>query len=120
MTYEGRSMDGRDAIIRAAERLFGERGINAVSMREIAVAAGHRNNSAVGYHFGSREGLVEAIFRYRMGRIDERRRAILVMLDGSGRGDDLRSLVEATVFPLSEPLRHDDGTSWSARFLRQV
>jgi hypothetical protein len=32
----------------------------------------------------------------------------------------VRELVEATVFPLSESLGHDDGASWYARFLRQV
>jgi AcrR family transcriptional regulator len=110
----------REAMIRAAERLFAERGINAVSLREVAAAAGQRNNSAVRYHFGSRDGLVDAVFEYRMARIDERRRAMLVALDAAGRGDDLRGLLEAVVYPLSESLGHDDGTSWYARFLRQI
>jgi len=112
--------DSREAIILAAERLFAERGINGVSLREVAAEAGQRNNSAVAYHFTSREGLVEAIFRYRMARIDERRRALLVALDASGRGDDLDGLMEAVVHPLAESLGHDDGVSWYARFLRQV
>ena len=112
--------DSREAIILAAERLFAERGINGVSLREVAAEAGQRNNSAVAYHFTSREGLVEAVFRYRMARIDERRRALLVALDASGRGDDLDALVEAVVLPLAESLGHDDGVSWYARFLRQV
>ncbi len=110
----------RETIVRTAERLFGERGINAVSLREVAAAAGQRNNSAVRYHFGSRDGLVDAIFRYRMARIDERRRAMIVALDATGQGQDVRGLVEAMIYPLSESLGHDDGTSWYARFLRQV
>ena len=107
-------------MVTAAERLFGERGINAVSLREVAAAAGQRNNSAVSYHFGSRDGLVDAVFHQRMARIDERRRAMIVALDAAGRGDDLRSLLEAVVYPLSEALGHEDGVSWYARFLRQV
>ena len=107
-------------MVRAAERLFAERGIAAVSLREVAAEAGQRNNSAVTYHFGSREGLVDAIFRFRMGRIDERRRAMLSVLDASGRRDDPRGLIEALVFPLSESIGHEDGVSWYARFLRQV
>jgi AcrR family transcriptional regulator len=113
-------MPAPESIVFAAERLFGERGINAVSLREVAVAAGQRNNSAVSYHFGSRNGLVDAVFRHRMARIDERRRAMIVALDAAGRGDDLRGLLEAVVYPLSEALGHEDGVSWYARFLRQV
>jgi AcrR family transcriptional regulator len=112
--------DSRELMIRAAERLFAERGITAVSLREVATAAGQRNNSAVRYHFGSREGLVDAVFHFRMSRIDERRRAMLSELGATGRGDDLRALLEALVFPLSESIGHDDGVSWYARFLRQV
>ncbi len=88
-----------------------------MSLREIAAAAGQRNNSAVAYQFGSREGLVEAVFEYRMSRIDERRRA---MLAAAGPEPDLRTLIEAFVFPLAESLGYDDGVSWYARFLRQV
>src|ERR1700722_6912858 len=104
--------DAREAMIRAAERLFAERGIPAVSLREVAAEAGQRNNSAVTYHFGSREGLVDAIFRFRMARIDERRRAMLTALDATGRRDDPRALIEALVFPLSESIGHEDGVSW--------
>ena len=104
-------------MIRTAERLFGERGIAAVSLREVAAAAGHANNSAVRYHFGSREGLVDAIFTYRMGRIDERRRAILA---AAGDDPDVRTLLQAFIFPVAESLGHEDGVSWYARFLRQV
>jgi AcrR family transcriptional regulator len=107
----------REALVDAAERLFGENGINAVSLREVAEAAGQRNNSVVRYQFGSRQGLVDAIFAHRMGRIDERRRAMLV---AAGPNPEMRQLIEAFVFPLVESIGHDDGISWYARFLRQV
>ncbi len=104
-------------MVRAAERLFGEQGIGAVSLRQVAAAAGQRNNSAVSYQFGSRQGLVDAIFAYRMGRIDERRRA---MLAAAGPRPGVRALLEAFVYPLAESIGHDEGTSWYLRFLRQV
>lgn len=104
-------------MVLAAERLFGDRGISAVSLREIAGAAGQRNNSAVAYQFGSRDGLVHAVFEYRMSRIDERRRAMLV---AAGDDPDLRTLLEAFIFPLAESLGYHEGVSWYARFLRQV
>ena len=47
----------RELIIVAAERLIAERGVD-VPLRDIAAAAGQRNNSAVQYHFGSRDGLI--------------------------------------------------------------
>lgn len=109
--------EARESLIRAGERLFGERGIAAVSLREVASAAGQGNNSSVRYHFGSRDGLVDAIFTYRMERIDERRRAMLAQAGGSA---DLRRLLEAFVFPFAESIGHDDGVSWYARFVRQV
>src|SRR5689334_23357020 len=98
--------DARLRLITAGEQLFAERGIGAVSLREVGTAAGQRNNSAVQYHFGSKLGLIEAILELRMATIDARRQAMLAELDAAdgadGRGDDLRALVEALVRPLAE------------------
>jgi AcrR family transcriptional regulator len=115
-----RTARAREAMLLAAERLFGERGIDAVSLREVGAAAGQRNNSAAQYHFGSREGLVDAIFVRRMGAIDAQRRALLAELDATGSGDDRHALLEAVLVPLAEELGHADGVSWYARFLQQV
>ncbi|HET9077088.1 MAG TPA: helix-turn-helix domain-containing protein [Acidimicrobiales bacterium] len=103
--------------MKVAERLLGERGIGAVSLREIAAAAGQRNNSAVAYQFGSRQGLIEAVFEYRMARNDERRRAMLAAMPPQ---PGTRDLLEAFFLPMAESIGHDDGVSWHARFLRQV
>ncbi|MFI5041145.1 MAG: TetR/AcrR family transcriptional regulator [Acidimicrobiales bacterium] len=110
----------RERMILTAERLFAERGIDGVSLREIGVAAGQRNNSAAQYHFGSRYGLVRAILEFRMAQVDERRLALLAQFDAAGRSGDLRALVEAYVTPLAEMVGSDDGTSWYARFLAQL
>ena len=42
----------RTQLMRAAERLFAERGIEVVSLREINRAAAQRNATALQYHFG--------------------------------------------------------------------
>ena len=55
------SEETRAQLISAGERLFAERGIEVVSMREITRAAGQRNATALQYHFGDRRGLVRAI-----------------------------------------------------------
>ena len=48
-------------LLREAERLFARRGLYQVTVREITEAAGQRNVSALNYHFGSREGVLDAI-----------------------------------------------------------
>ncbi len=111
----------RQAMIVAAERLFAERGIAAVSLREIGAAAGQRNNSAAQYHFGSKAGLVEAIFALRMAAINERRLAALAELDTGARRDaPVRELVEAYVRPLAESFGDTPGERWYLRFLARV
>jgi AcrR family transcriptional regulator len=102
----------------AAERLFAERGIDAVSLREVGAAAGQRNNSAAQYHFGSKAGLVDAIFEHRMRPINERRLALIADLDRDGRSHDLRALVEAFVEPFAEEVAN--GRTHYARFVAQV
>ena len=54
----GGGVDTREKFLLTAERLFGERGINGVSLREISRAVGQRNPSALQYHFGSRDALL--------------------------------------------------------------
>jgi AcrR family transcriptional regulator len=108
-----------ERMILVAERLFAERGIGAVSLREIGAEAGQRNNSAAQYHFGSKQGLVDAIVEYRMGPINARRLALLAALDATGRGDDLRGLVEALVEPFAEH-GATTGVTWYARFIERA
>ena len=48
-------------LILAAEAEFARAGIQGASLRRINALAGQRNTSAVRYHFGSREGLLEAL-----------------------------------------------------------
>ena len=64
-------------LLLTAERLFAQRGCEGVSLREIAQAAGSRNNNAVQYHFGSREGLMAAIHVCRVGDMEAMREAML-------------------------------------------
>src|SRR3546814_20288324 len=63
-----------EALISAAERLFAERGSEAVSLREINTAAGSTNASAIQYHFGGRRGLVKAVLAKHEVDIERRDR----------------------------------------------
>jgi len=80
----------KEQIVLAAEGLFAEHGIEGVSLRQIGAAAGNGNNSAVQYHFGTKERLVLAVFEYRLPRLRERRDLLLA----ERRPDDLRAWVE--------------------------
>ncbi|MCT7376130.1 CerR family C-terminal domain-containing protein [Chelativorans salis] len=53
----------REALIRAGLRLFGEKGFEAASTRELAAAAG-ANIGSIAYHFGGKEGLHGACADY--------------------------------------------------------
>lgn len=116
---EPRGSATRHQILVAAERLVGERGIAALSLREAAGTAGARNNSAAQYHFGTKDGLIDAIFELRMGTINEERLARLDAADADGRGDDVAALVEALVVPLVEAMGEAPQSSWYGRFLAE-
>ncbi|MBX3202958.1 MAG: TetR/AcrR family transcriptional regulator, partial [Labilithrix sp.] len=102
------SGDTRVSLLRAAEKLFAARGVDAVSLREVSVAAGQANNSAVAYHFGSREGLVDAILERHSTPIQARYDAQSELLERQG-GSSLRTLVEVLVLPIVGKLDDPDG-----------
>src|ERR1700709_1181173 len=103
-------------LMETAERLFAERGVHGVSLREIGAEAGQRNTGAVRYHYGTKEQLVSAVFEYRMVRINERRLAILARLEREGRALEMRGLAEAFLVPLAEMLGEPGRPSWYLRF----
>lgn len=60
----------RDRLIAAAVSLYGSRSIDAVSFREIGTAAGQKNPNALQYHFGDRDGLLQAVLDTHTARIE--------------------------------------------------
>ena len=103
-----------EQLILAAERLFAEQGIDGVSLRKIGAEAGNANNSAVRYHFGSKQGLLRAILEYRLPGLNRRRQ----LLAAQARPDDLRSCVEAYLLPIVEEAEAED--SYYLTFLVQL
>ena len=110
----------REALILAGERLFGEHGIDGVSLRQINTEAGQRNASAAHYHFGSKEALINAVWEYRMERVNRRRLEMLTRMEAEDTQDDLRALVAAIVLPIIEEIQNSDGGSHYIRFMAQV
>lgn len=103
--------DVAEALVRAAERLFAEKGSDAVSLREINAAAGATNASAVQYHFGDRRGLVRAVLARHEVEVEERRHAMLDVYE-QGTDPDARGLAAALVEPLAAELACDGGLGY--------
>ena len=96
-----------ERILQAAERLFSQRGIDGVSLREITSAAGV-NSASVHYHFGSKNAVLEALFALRAGPIVGRREEMLAQLklDRYGRPvleDVLRAFLQPALDLLNTP-----------------
>jgi AcrR family transcriptional regulator len=99
----------REALLRQAERLFARRGLYQVQVREIVQAAGQRNVSALNYHFGSREGVVEAILARHGEPTDVARGELLAVV---GRDAPTRDLVAALVVPYTAHLETPEGRDY--------
>src|SRR5436305_9294854 len=99
----------KEQILLAAERLIAEHGVDGVSMRQIGAAVGSGNNSAVLYHFGSKEKLVQAIFEYRLPRLRERR----ALLIAERQPANLRGWLECQIYAVLEQSELDDSTYMS-------
>lgn len=65
----------RDALLEAARQVLHDRGYAALSTREVAAAAGVPL-SQIHYHFGSKQGLVLALFEYLDAQLLERQQAL--------------------------------------------
>lgn len=108
----------KHALLCATERLYVESG-PSVSLREIAQAAGQRNNSAVNYHFGSREGIESAVLRYRTVAMEQVRAALLAGLEPQGDRASLTDLVRVLVDPMTT-VPYEQGSTHYARFIELV
>lgn len=66
----------KDRILGAAEELFAQFGFTGTSLRQVTSRA-DVNIAAVNYHFGSKENLVNEVFRRRMDEMTAQRLAAL-------------------------------------------
>lgn len=93
------AVDPRQTILEAAERLCGEHGLEAVSVRDIAAEAGV-NLSAINYYFGSRINLLVTILQTRGAEIEQARNELLVQA-AQRDPPELREIVRAVMTPLA-------------------
>jgi AcrR family transcriptional regulator len=105
---------GKQALLDAAAVLMDERGVDNVTIQDISQASGHRNRSAVRYHFGSRDAVVRAVVMRTMDAIDAERNVLLDHLETTGAPLTPRSAIEVIIAPLARQLRTPEGR----RYLR--
>ncbi|MES2707748.1 MAG: TetR/AcrR family transcriptional regulator [Verrucomicrobiota bacterium] len=100
--------DTRGALLDAAERLFAENGLEGASVREITKAA-KANLGAVNYHFGTKDGLILAVFSRRLKPINERRIAMLDTLEAKAGSQPLP--LESVLNVFLRPMIEQQGSS---------
>jgi AcrR family transcriptional regulator len=88
----------RTRILDAAEELFMQHGFEATSMRLLTSKA-EANLAAVNYHFGSKDALIEAVFRRRLDPMNASRVAELDRLekDAGGRALSPEEIIRAFI-----------------------
>lgn len=104
---ENASQDTRERILDAAEALIIERGFAATSLRAIADRA-RVNLAATNYHFGSKMGLLAAVFHRSVEPINAERLRRIKLLEDSKRSLTIQEILEALFMPLVEDSGHNN------------
>ena len=104
----------RTRILDAAEELFMLQGFGGTSMRLLTAKAGV-NLAAVNYHFGSKDALIEAVFRRRLDPMNVARIAALEALEAGGT-PDADAIIRAFVGPSLRMM--EDAKGGSRNFIR--
>ncbi|WP_418316544.1 TetR/AcrR family transcriptional regulator [Piscinibacter sakaiensis] len=109
-----------ERILQAAERLFSERGIGDVSLREITTAAGV-NSAAAHYHFGSKDAVLEELFTRRAEPIARQREQMLGALKLNRQGTpQLEDVLRAFLKPALDLLKTPEGVAFTRLRARMV
>jgi len=89
-------LETRTRILDAAEELFMQHGFEGTSMRSLTAKA-QVNLAAVNYHFGSKDALIEAVFRRRLDPMNAERIAALERLEDLSAESIIRAFVRPSL-----------------------
>jgi len=106
----------RDRILKAAERLFAERGYESTSVRTI-VAKARVNQAAINYHFAGKDGLYREVLRAAFRALTEHQLAHAQETSALPREQALSEFVRHQLRPLlarDELSRHIRIFNWEA------
>lgn len=105
----------KDRILSAAEELFAQHGFSGTSLRQVTGRA-DVNIAAVNYHFGSKENLVNEVFRRRMDEMSAQRLEALKAALNEHPGE-LEPILAAFIEPALAVARQGQG---GAAFVRVI
>lgn len=88
----------RDRILEVAERMFAEHGMEGVGLRAITTEA-KVNLASIAYHFGSKDGLLEALFAQRAAPIAQERLRLLDECLADSKSPALEDILDAFLRP---------------------
>src|SRR5262245_14002501 len=96
-------IDTKQKILDTAERLFGEQGYAATSLRQV-IGEAEVNIAAVHYHFGCKEELLDAVIERKAGPVTQARMARLAEAEAdAGSGPpDVEQVILAFLMPTAE------------------
>jgi len=117
MSASHAALPTKERILGAAEELFARHGFEGASLRQLTAAAGV-NLAAVNYHFGSKDRLIEEVFRRRLDQLNSRRMAALQQVSGE-TDTTIEQVLAAFIVPALE-LSHDDNGSLFMRVLARA
>ena len=98
----------RARILGVAERLFARKGIEGVSLNEINRAARQKHSNSCHYHFGGKEGLIQAILQKHIPGIAARRNGMFDAMEATGTLN-LENVIHAWIEPVVAKLNDRDG-----------
>jgi AcrR family transcriptional regulator len=107
----------KQRILDAAEALFARHGFAGASLRQVTAAA-KVNLAAVNYHFGSKENLINEVFRRRLDVLNRERLAALTAALAAPRVE-LEDVLAAFIRP-ALALTQDDGGAGFVRVLARA
>lgn len=116
-TSPATALSTKGLLVEAGERLFGERGFDGATLREITAEAGQSNSNVVQYHFGDKAGLIRAILADRVARIEHVRAMQLAVLDDT-RPPDPKQVLKVVWISLMS-IRDQNGGHPFCRFMLQ-
>ena len=112
-------LSARESIKRAARKLLALKSVDSVSVRDILAEAGQKNASALNYHFGSKEALVQTLIGDALAIADRRWTKALDAAEAAGGPTNLREVLEILVLRGLPPNAHE-GDETAARLLAML
>jgi AcrR family transcriptional regulator len=99
-------IDTKHKILETAERLIGEQGYSATSLRQI-IAEAEVNLAAIHYHFGSKEELVDELIMRKVAPVNAERLARMDALEANPATLTVHSALEAMLLPMADAADRD-------------